>query len=122
MQKLLFHKTFQVKENAKTSLMNMNITVNQPAQPSQPVPRLQAAPFASSSPPTIECIENSQKIIAFTIYLPTKIDASRFSGPEQIFAGAPYISVQKSNLIFRPESIDADASIDRGARKRSKKS
>ena len=41
-----------------------------------------------------------EKIIAFAICLPTKIDASRFSGPEQFFAGAPYISVQKSNVVF----------------------
>ena len=45
-------------------------------------------------------IENGRKIIAFAICSPTKIDASRFSGPEQFFAGAPYISVQKSNVVF----------------------
>ena len=49
------------------------------------------------------------------------MDASRFSGTEQSFAGAPYISLQKSNVVFfDAESIDADASIDRGARNRSR--
>ena len=41
-----------------------------------------------------------EKIIAFAICLPNEIDALRFSGPEQFFAGAPYISVQKSNVVF----------------------
>ena len=41
-----------------------------------------------------------EKIIAFPKSLPNKIDASRFSGPEQFFAGAPYISLQKSNVVF----------------------
>ena len=38
------------------------------------------------------------KVIAFAICLLSKIDASRFSGPEQIFAGAPYISLRKERL------------------------
>ena len=37
-----------------------------------------------------------EKIIAFPKSLPNKIDASRFSGPEQFFAGAPYVFLKKS--------------------------
>ena len=56
-----------------------------------------------------------EKIIAFAICLPNKIDASRFSGPEEFFAGAPLISLKEIER-------RADASIDRAARKLSKKS
>ena len=60
-----------------------------------------------------------EKIIAFAICSPAKIDASRFSGPEQFFACGPYIFFKKSNVVFfDAESTDAAASIDRGARKR----
>jgi len=34
-----------------------------------------------------------------------KIDATRFSGPEQFFAGAPYIFFKKSNVAPMPRSI-----------------
>ena len=58
------------------------------------------------------------KIIAFAICLPTKIDASRFSGPEHFFAGAPYIFLRKEieRRFFDADSTDADASLDRVAR------
>ena len=61
------------------------------------------------------CIRDSPK------GLPHKIDASRFSGPEHFFAGAPYVFLKKTERrFFDAESTDADASIDRGARQRSK--
>ena len=41
-----------------------------------------------------------EKIIAFAICLHEEIDASRFSVPEQCFAGAPLISLLKSNVVF----------------------
>ena len=67
-----------------------------------------------------------EKIIAFAICLPTKIDASRFSGPEQFFAGAPYISVQKSNVVFstpnRSMPMPRSIAVLENDRKRSKKS
>ena len=60
------------------------------------------------------------------VCLPTKIDASRFSGPEQFFAGAPYISVQKSNVVFstpnRSMPMPRSIAVLENDRKRSKKS
>ena len=59
----------------------------------------------------------NETIIAFAICLLNKIDASRFSGPEQFFAGAPYISLRKEieRRFFDADPTDADASIDRVA-------
>ena len=53
--------------------------------------------FCDRRPPAQKQIETFQR---FTRCLPTKIDASRFSGSKQCFAGAPYISLQKSNVVF----------------------
>ena len=39
-----------------------------------------------------------EKIIAFPKSLPNKIDASRFSGPEQLLAFVPYVFLKKSNV------------------------
>ena len=72
----------------------MNITVTQPAQPAQPS-HLQAV-FRSVDFPS-KTMRNS---LAFAICLHKEIDASRFSGPEQSFAGAPLISLLKSNVVF----------------------
>ena len=49
-----------------------------------------------------------QKIIAFPKSLPNEIDASRFSGPEHFFAGAPLISLitEIERRFFDVESID----------------
>ena len=79
----------------------MNITMNLPAsQPAQPA----SQPFGNLSMPqpnaVLERSKTVEKIIAFPKSLPNEIDALRFSGPEQFFAGAPYISVQKSNVVF----------------------
>ena len=97
----------------------MNITVNQPAQPSPARSRLQAVHLPPSN-----ASKTVEKIIAFAICLPTKIDASRFSGPEQFFAGAPYISLQKSNVVFstpnRPMPMPRSIAVlenDRNGRK-----
>ena len=61
------------------------------------------------------------KIVAIAMCLPSKIDASRFSGPEQFFAGAPYISVQKSNVGFsmptRPMLIPRSIAVLENGRK-----
>ena len=65
-------------------------------------------------------------VIAFATCLPNEIDASRFSGPEQFFAGAPYISLQKSNVIFstpnRPMPMPRSIAVLENDRKQSKKS
>ena len=62
----------------------------------------------------------------FAICLPTKIDASRFSGPEQFFAGAPYIFLKKSTVVFstpnRPMPMPRSIAVLENDRKRSKKS
>ena len=61
----------------------------------------------------------SKSVHCVAIFLHEEIDASRFSGPEQFFAGAPYIFCKETERRFsRAESTDTDASIDRGARKR----
>ena len=79
-------------------------------------PRDKLSKLGSSSAPSIARCPG-----AFAICLHDKIDVSRFSGPEQFYAGRPYISLQKSNVVFStPNKIDADASIDRGAGNRSK--
>ena len=78
------------------SLMKMNITVNQPAQPAQ----LQQAHLQAVDLPPSNASKTIEKIIAFAICLPNEMDASRFLGPEHFFAGAPYISVRKSNVVF----------------------
>ena len=69
-------------------------------------------------------IENDRKVIAFPKSLPNKIDASRLSGPEHFFAGAPYISVQKSNVVFstpnRPMPMPRSIAVLENDRKRSK--
>ena len=45
-----------------------------------------------SMPRSIEVFKNNRKShIWFAQCLPAEIDASRFSGPEQILAGAPHI-------------------------------
>ena len=81
---------------------------------------LDRIPLAHPRSKTIE------KIIAFPKSLLNEIDASRFSGPEQFFAGAPYISVQKSNVVFstpnRPMPMPRSIAVLENDRKRSKKS
>ena len=49
-----------------------------------------------------------------------EIDASRFSGPEQIFSQYAMILLLNQNRFFDADLVDVDASIDRGAQKRSK--
>ncbi len=117
------HWPTQIHSNPPTfSLMNMNITVNQPAQPSPAQPsHLQAVDLPpSNASKTIE------KIIAFAICLHEEIDASRFSGPEQFFACAPYIFFKKSNVVFstpnRPMPMPRSIAVLENDRKRSKKS
>ena len=56
-------------------------------------------------PPAHPRSKTIEKIIAFAICLLNKIDATRFSGPEQFFAGAPYIFFKKSNVAPMPRSI-----------------
>ena len=46
-----------------------------------------------------------EKIIAFAICLHEELDASRFSGPEKVFAGAPYISLKKSTVGFSTPNL-----------------
>ena len=58
------------------------------------------------------CSKTIEKIIAFDIYLPNEIDASRFSGPELFFAGAPYSSLRTTEIerrFFDADPTDADA-------------
>ena len=92
-------KTILSGKSRHFSLMNMNITVNQPAQPSPAQPASQPRLQAVDLPPS-NASKTIEKIIAFPKSLPTKIDASRFSGTEHFFAGAPLISLQKSNVAF----------------------
>ena len=49
--------------------------------------------------------EDIQIIEVAVVCLPHEIDASRFSGPDQLFAGAPCISVQKSNAVFSTPNL-----------------
>ena len=65
-------------------------------------------------PRPIEVLENDRNLLCVAVCLPSKIDASQFSGPEQCFAGAPCISVlnEIERRIFDANSIDADASIE----------
>ena len=46
------------------------------------------------------CSKTVEKIIAFAICLPSKPDASRFSGPEHFFACAVYVFLKESNVVF----------------------
>ena len=85
-------KTILSGKSRHFSLLNMNITVNQPAQPSQPSP---ASHLQAVDLPPLNASKTIEKIIAFAICLPTKTDASRSSGPEQFFAGAPYIFLKE---------------------------
>ena len=70
--------------------------------------------------------EDIQIIEVAVVCLPHEIDASRFSGPDQLFAGAPYISVQKSNAVFsmpnRSMPMPRSIAVLENDRKRSKKS
>ena len=59
-----------------------------------------------------------ETFLAFALYLATKIDASRFSGPEHFSLGLRCYRIE--NRFFDADSTDADASIDRGAQKRLK--
>ena len=55
------------------------------------------------------------------MYLPAEIDAARFSGTEQFFClRAVDFSTEIERRFFDADSIDVDASIDRGAEKRCK--
>ena len=79
-----------------------------PASPASPAqPHLQAVDLPPSN-----ASKTVEKIIAFAICLPNKIDASRFSGPEQFFACAPYVFLKKSNVVFR-RRIDRCRCLDR---------
>ena len=53
-------------------------------------------------------------------YSTNKIDASRFSWPEQCFVGAPLISLKKSNVLLSMSIRSMPMPLDRGARKRLK--
>ena len=101
----------------------MNITVNQPAQPSPA--SLQPARLQAVDLPPSNASKTVEKIIAFAICLHEEIDASRFSGPEQFFACAPYVFFKKSNVVFstpnRPMPMPRSIAVLENDRKRSKK-
>ena len=63
-------------------------------------------------PRSIEVLENDPNLQCVAVRSPKKIDASRFSGTEQYFAGAPFISLLKSNVTFST-SIDRRRCLDR---------
>ena len=82
---------------------------------------------AFSTPDPCRCLDRSrcsktiEKIIPFAICSPNEIDASRFSGPERFFCLRTLYFLQEIERCFFDAGLThADASTDRGARKRSK--
>ena len=103
--------------------MNMNITANQPASP-MPMPYAHAhAPFASTLPPAQSHAPNLRKLHAFSYLSLMKSTYFLFSGPEQFFnifqRRASHPLPLREPRFFNADSIDVDASIDRGAQKQS---
>ena len=74
-----------------------------------------------SMPRSIEVLKNDQKLLRVFLYLHKEIDAFLFSGPEQFFnifqRRASHPLPLREPRFFNADSIDVDASIDRGAQK-----
>ena len=68
------------------SLMNMNITANQPASP-MPHAHAHAPVCEYFAPCSMACSKTVANSLAFALYLPNEIDACSFSGPEHFSPG-----------------------------------
>ena len=77
-----------------------------------------------SMPRSIEVLKNDRKFQRVFLFFSNEIDAFVFSGPEQFFnifqRRASHPLPLREPRFFNADSIDVDASIDRGAQKGSK--
>ena len=127
---------FAVPVYFSASLMNMNIMMNLP--PSHPATQPHArvaqppSPTPVWQPRSIAVLENDRKrsknhsVYNGLLHVSNKIDASRFSGPEQLFACASYVFLKKSNVVFsktnRPMPMPRSIAVLENDRKRSERS